>query len=115
MHTNGVIAEISDTAFFESLGNNRSLNDIIKNIEYGKKKKVTEYENQLIKQLEKIDANKLEIVDRITKGQFGPVLLVKDRDNQEYVAKIMSKYERWLAIIMWEPSGKFDFLTFLTP
>ncbi len=59
MHTNGVIAEISDTAFYEALGNIRSFNDVIKNIEYGKKKKLTEYDNQLIKQLEHIQANQL--------------------------------------------------------
>lgn len=62
MHTNGVIAEISDTAFYEALGNIRSFNDIIKTIEYGKKKKLTEYDNQLIKQLENVEAKHLEMV-----------------------------------------------------
>lgn len=93
MHTYGVIAEISDTAFYQALGNIRSFNDVIKNIEYGKKKKLTEYDNQLIKQMENIEANRLEIIDKLAKGQFGDLFLVKDKNHNEYVAKTMSKYE----------------------
>lgn len=93
MHTNGVIAEISDTAFWESLGNVRCFEDVIKNIEYGKKKKLTEYDNQLIKQLEGVEAKGLEVVDKLARGQFGELFLVKDKNNQEYVAKTLSKHE----------------------
>jgi hypothetical protein len=37
------------------LGNIRSFNDVIKNIELGKKKKLTEYDNPVAKQLEGVD------------------------------------------------------------
>ncbi len=93
MHTNGVIAEISDTAFYEALGNIRSFNDVIKNIEYGKKKKLTEYDNQVANQLEGIDAHQMFVINKLARGQFGELFLVKDKRENEFVAKTMSKYE----------------------
>lgn len=81
MNTNGVIAEISDIAFYEALGNVRSFSDVIKNIEYGKKKKQIEYENQIIKQLEGVDADHLWVVNKLSTGQFGDLFLVKDKKD----------------------------------
>lgn len=64
---------------------------MIRTIEYGKKKKVTEYENTTYRQLQGINLKELTVSSKLSTGQFGDLFLINDKTGNEYVAKTMSK------------------------
>ena len=78
MQTNGVLAEISDVAFFEALGG-LSYNEVIKSMEIGKIKKISEYDNLIKTKLLNLKAKNLIVQHNIAKGQFGDLYLVNDQ------------------------------------
>jgi cGMP-dependent protein kinase 1 len=91
MQTNGVIAEISDASFYEAIGN-KSYNEIIKSLEQGKQNKFSQYENMTEKQLEHLDMSDITVSSTLSKGQFGDLYLSKDKKDNEYIAKTMSRH-----------------------
>jgi hypothetical protein len=40
-----------------------------------------------------VELKGLEVVDKLSKGQFGDLFLVRDKHGHEYVAKTLSKHE----------------------
>lgn len=43
--------------------------------------------------MEGVSVSDIVIVDKLAKGQFGDLYLVKDNKGNEYVAKTMSKHD----------------------
>ena len=90
MQTYGVLAEITDTIFFESIGG-VSFEDVIKKVEKNKEKMIPHSSNQLTKQTTNLRLEELVYVNKLSDGQFGGLYLVRDEHRNLYAVKALKK------------------------
>jgi cGMP-dependent protein kinase 1 len=90
MQTYGVLAEITDTIFFESIGG-ISFEEVIKKVEKNKEKMVPHFENLLRKQTANMRLEELVQVSKLADGQFGGIHLVRDASKNLYTVKALNK------------------------
>lgn len=90
MQTYGVLAEITDTVFFESIGG-ISYEEVIKKVEKSKEKMIPHFENIVKKQTANLRIEDLIYVNKIADGQFGSIYLVRDLNKNLYTVKSFDK------------------------
>ena len=90
MQTYGVLAEITDTVFFESIGG-ISYEEVIKKVEKSKEKMTPHFENIVKKQTANLRIEDLIYVNKIADGQFGSIYLVRDLNKNLYTIKSFDK------------------------
>lgn len=92
METDGVISEISNENFTESLG--AALDETLKKNEKIHEKKMMKPDLAKKKEAMNIKLNELYLIKKLADGQFGPVYLVKSKFNGQYlVLKSISKQQ----------------------
>lgn len=94
MQTYGVLAQITDTLFFEAIGG-ISFEEVIKKVEKNKQKMIPHFENILKKQAVNLKMEDLIYVNKVSDGQFGAVYIVRDDNKNIYIVKTLSKAILW--------------------
>lgn len=92
MQTYGVLAEITDTVFFESIGG-ISFDEVIKKVEKSKEKQIHHFMNETKNGLVNIKMEDLFYIKKISASQFGSVHMIRDNYGNFYALKSYNKIE----------------------
>ena len=92
MQTYGVLAQITDTVFFESIGG-ISFDEVIKKVEKNKEKQTPVFENVTSTGLRNIKLEDFYYIKKISASQFGNVHMIRDNHGNFYALKSFNKAE----------------------